>query len=586
MAVQHKWKLDRKLTAMMVEDMLFDPILAAKVLLRVKLPPHEELRIMWMWTTYYTNDDSGFSTGKSWTAALISALRSMLMPGRVSGIISKTFAQGKLVFANFDRWYGSSPIYRSCIKHEGGKKRLVHGTDVWVAYYRGGSETRVLPPNFLNDAERIRSERWHDAYLDEWTTYGNFKALNTTIIGRVTNVNHFPDCPVRQNHVHLMSTPAFQHHPAYKMIKSVDMQVSSGNKNYGRFSCNYRHIPKTEEWKWLVNKKIIFHMQTNLPSGVVKSEVDGVWSKDSSTYYNSSIVERARLKIVPVVTRRSSSSEIFICGFDTARGGNDSTSAGQGDDFAMSVFRMNISDMMPHHVLTVRKSKITDIQMSGIIHKWHRILGFTLVVFDPGGGGLFVKDRLRNSTQLIDNNEIQVTPIIQITDTSGVIGDTILVPFSRSDLYISQMWGKMSSESVLVNRMHEEFKGAIENKKVILSGEWNGWKNNESAWDVDGKREWLNRHGGLEDIEKIKAEMDLAVSQLVHVDYKRDEEGNAIIDSYGMFNFKSKSKKDAAYSLCYSFIGTRIYSFLRSSGFIEGLSADNENIEGPVFEEI
>lgn len=65
---------------MMVEDFIFDPILAAKVILRIKVPPHEELRIIWMWTTYYTNDDSGFSTGKSFTHAIISALRSILFP--------------------------------------------------------------------------------------------------------------------------------------------------------------------------------------------------------------------------------------------------------------------------------------------------------------------------------------------------------------------------------------------------------------------------------------------------------------------------------------------------------------------------
>src|SRR5574338_756429 len=261
MAVQHKWRLDRKITAMMVEDMLFDPILAAKVLLGVQLPPHEELRILKMWSTYYTQDDSGFSTGKSWTFALVAALRSILMPGRVSGIISKTFAQGKLIFANFDRWYDHNPIFRSCVKHVGGKKRLVHGGEAYVAEFRGGSAIRVLPPNFLQDAERLRSERWNDAYLDEWTTYGNYQALNSTIIGRVTNVNYYKTCPVRQNHIHLASTPNFHHHPAYKIVKRVDRQIARGNKNYGRFTCNWRHVPSTDKWDFLISENIIFHMQ-------------------------------------------------------------------------------------------------------------------------------------------------------------------------------------------------------------------------------------------------------------------------------------------------------------------------------------
>lgn len=575
---QNKWKLDKKITAMMVEDMLFDPILASKVLLQVRLPPHEELRVMWMWTTYYTNDDSGFSTGKSWTLALVSALRSILMPERISGILSKTFAQGKLIFQNYDRWYNTSPIFRSCISHKGGKPRLIHGTDAWVAYYRGGSEVRVLPPNFLNDAERIRSERWNDAYLDEWTTYGNFKALNTTIMGRVTNKNFHSECPVRQNHVHLASTPQFTHHPSFNMIKMVDGEMARGNKDYGRFSVNYRHVPKTEEWKWLINRKIIYHMQTNNPRGIVESEIDGRWSTDSSSYYSSMIVEACRYRNAPLLMGRNGSGEIFICGFDVARGGTDVNSNGQGDDFSLSVWRMLIGEWTPHHVLTYRKNKITDIAMSGVVHKFHKRFNFTFIVYDPGGGGLFVRDKLKNENQIIENEEVKCTPIVSWTDNSGVIGDIILIPFMRSDPYISQMWGKMASDSVLVNRLHKEFKGAIEQKAVILSGRWDGWDGESSLWDVGRMRAFLNRNEAMEEKSRLKAEMDLAVTQLVHVDYKRDDDGNAVIDSHGMFDFKSKQKKDSAYSLIYGFMGVLVYRFLHDSGMSAGQSADNSDI--------
>ena len=563
---------------MMVEDMMFDPILASKVLLQVRLPPHEELRVMWMWTTYYTNDDSGFSTGKSWTLGLVSALRSILMPERISGVLSKTFAQGKLIFQNFDRWYNTSAIFRSCVKHQGGKPRLIHGNDAWVAYFRGGSEVRVLPPNFLNDSERIRSERWNDAYLDEWTTYGNFKALNTTIMGRITNKNYFRNCPVRQNHVHLASTPQFTHHPSYKMVEMVDTEINRNNPDYGRFSCNYRHVPNTEEWQWLINRKIIYHMQVNNPRGVVKSEIDGVWSTDSSSYYSSEIVSNCRLNMIPFCNTRMTGEEVFICGVDVARGGGDQNQDGEGDDFAMSVFRLIPGSMFPHHVLTVRKNKISDVQMSGLIHKYHRKMGFNFIVFDPGGGGLFVKDKLKNEMQLIENEMVRCTPIVTWTDNSGVIGDTILIPFSRSDPYLAQMWGKTASDSVLVNRIHQEFKGAIENRKVGLCGSWKGWEGNGSLWDVGRMRYFLNMHKDIKEEERCKAEMDLAVTQLIHVDYKRDENNAPVLDAYGMYNFKSKQKKDAAYSLLYAYCGVLVYRFLHDSGMDVGNNDDKDTV--------
>jgi len=578
MAERRAYRLDNKLTAMMVDDMMFDPILAGRVIFDIDLPPHEELRVMWMWGTYYTNDDSGFSTGKSWTLAYVAALRSILMAGRISGMLSMTFSQGKLIFANFDRWYYTSKIFRSCIKHTGNRPRLVHGTDAWVAHFRGGSEIRVLPPNWLGDAERIRSERWHDAYLDEWTTYGNFKALNTTIIGRVTAANHFPNCPVRKNHIHQSSTPAFEHDPAYKIVKMVDRHIKLGNTNYGRFTCNYRCVPDTPQWRWLINRNVIFHMQTVNPKGIVTAEIDGRWAKDSASFYSSNIIQRVRLGSIPLYTERDkrARNEIFIAGFDVAIGGGDN-SAGSGDDFSLSVFKMVVGEWLPVHVFTVRYNKISDVMMAGIVHKFHRRFGFSLVVFDPGGGGLFVREKLRNTKQLIDGEMVQCTPIITVLDNSGTEGESILVPFSRGDFYIKQMWGKLPSDSVLVNRAHRDFKTAIEQRRVILSGKWDGWEGSESVWDCDAKRDHLNKRQFDDNNQRYMAEMDLAISQLMIVDVLRDKNGIPLLDSYNQYKFKSKDKKDSAYGLLYAHVGVIIYKWMHETGIADENDDDNND---------
>lgn len=562
---------------MMVEDMIFDPILASKVLLRVKIPPHEELRILWMWTTYYTNDDSGFSTGKSWTFALVAALRSILFRRRVGGIISKTFAQGQLIFANLDRWYVSSPIFRNSIKHVGGKARLVHGSQAWVAYFRSGSECRVLPPDFLKDAERIRSERWHDAYLDEWTTYGNFRALNSTIVGRVTNVNYFPDCPVRQNHIHQGSTPNFQHHPSYQIVKNIDRQIARGNPNYGRFSCNYRHIPNKPQWNWMVNRKTIHHMQNTLPRGIVNSEIDGLWSVDSGSYYNSHILDLARASECTYLAARRVADSVFLAGFDVARGGMDESKS-EGDDFALSVLEINSNNPIPKHVFTSRKHKIDAHGMSGIVHKYHKAFGFNLIVYDPGGGGLFVRDELRKEHQIIDGHQTHCIPLISISDQSGMIGSQILVAFSRGDYFISKLWGGLQSDSVLINVAHNEFKGAIEHRNVILAKQWDKWDGNEAAWDVDAKRTWLNSNSNLNPDDRVRAEMDLSIGQLALVDYERDKDRMPKIDSFGMHKFSSKEKKDSAYSLFYAYVAFLIYTRSPFFGFTNNKRGDKRRV--------
>lgn len=557
MITQNKKKLDlihkdRKLTATMIEDFIYNPILAAKVILNIKVPPHEELRLMWMWTHYYTSDDSGFSTGKTFTHSVISALRCILFPGRTVGILSKTYAQGKLIFSNFDKWYDLNPIFKWCVKHKGGKAQLIHGSDAHRAIFNGGSEARVLPPNFMQDAERIRSERWNDGHFDEWTTFHNFTAFNKTIIGRVTKENQYPDCPVRQNHIHLSSTPNFIHHPSYKQVARIQRLIDAGDRDHSRFSCNYRHIPDTKEHRWLVNRKVIFTMQTTLPKGIRRTEVDGVWEKDSLSYYSVN-VPRYSYKVYSVNFSKKPVM-LYSAGYDVARGKSKDSSS---DDFALSVFEFNSNfNEPPRLMLTVRKNNITSEGMAGIIHAFHIIFGFSIITYDPGGGGLFVKDELRKDIIPIDGKVSRVYPILEIDDVSGTIGDHILIPMKRGHVYSDQRWGKMRSDSIFVNTIHREFKSAIENGNVHFPEAWTGWENEGSDWDIGAKRAWLNRNASLSIEQKNRAEMDLALSQLILVDVERNHDTNEpLLDSFGMYKFGSKGKKDSAYSLLYSYTG-------------------------------
>ena len=568
------YNYDRRVTAMMVEDMLFDPLLGAKVLLGLsKIPPHEELRILQMWTTYCTLDDSGFSTGKSFTYAIVAALRSILMPGRIGGILSGTYRQGQLIFQNFDRWTGTSKIFRSCIKVSSGKLRLVHGTSAWEAHFRGGSQVRVLPPNFLQDSERLRSERWNDGYFDEWTTFGNFKAFTSTIIGRVTANNEYGDCPVRQNHIHLASTPNFKHHPSYRIVKRIQANIDAGNKSFARMTFNYRHVPKTRKYAGFVDRKAIMMMQTMNPAGVTRAEVDGLWSEDSLSYYSSSIVEKPSLRQgIYILTRRYKESDMYFLAFDMARGRAEATKEKGGDDFAATVIRLPRNDTgygKPEVCHVTRKNNIQADQAAAIIHELHLNFQFTYIMYVPGGGGLFVRDELRKPVQNIRNQPTPVFPIIEMDDNSGTMGEMILIPFRRSSWHIDRMWGKMRSDSILVNRVHQNMRDLLENNHIIFPFEWQGWKELGvlgQRREVDAMRDVLNKANGLPELERVHAEIDLAVRQLISVDVKRNEAGDPVLDKFQMYEFKSKEKKDSAYSLIYSALLPSIFNQIGDSG--------------------
>jgi hypothetical protein len=555
---------------MMVEDMLFDPILATKVLLGLpKIPPHEELRILAMWTTYCTLDDSGFSTGKSFTYAIVAALRSLLIPGRIGGVLSGTFRQGQLIFRNFDRWHATSKIFRHCVKVVGGKPRLVHGSAAWEAHFRGGSTVRVLPPNFLQDAERLRSERWHDGYFDEWTTFGNFKAFTSTIIGRVTALNEYGDCPVRQNHVHLASTPNFKHHPSYKIVKKIQASIDAKNHTYKRLTFNYRHIPKTEKYKSFVDRKVIFMMQTMNPKGVVKAEVDGEWTDDSLSYYSSSLVEKLDLRRARfVLTARRHSTDIYLAAFDMARGRAGSRRSKGGDDFALSIIRIPKGRLKPELCFSIRKNNIEAAQAAAIVQEYHQRFQFTYVLYDPAGGGMFVRDELRKPQQFIRNELKSVYPLIEMDDTSGTMGDMILIPFRRASFHIDRIWGKMRSDSVLVNRCHQNMRDMLENNGIAFPPPWEGWHDLNclgARRELDQMRDALNSAAGLNELEMAHATTDLAIRQLVAVDVERDDNNDPILDKFQMYKFLSKEKKDLAYSLIYAALLVQVWNQIGGS---------------------
>jgi hypothetical protein len=562
---ENGYRYDTKLTSMMVEDMLFDPILAAKVLLDQELPPHEELRVLWMWGTHFTMDDSGFSTGKSYTHALVLALRSILIPGRISGVLSGTFRQGKLIFQYLERWYSKSRIFRSCVKHQKGQPRFLHGSELWQAFFRGGSEVRVLPPSITTDSLRLRSERWNDGYIDEWVTFGNFHALTSTIFGRATAANIFIDCPVRQNHLHLSSTPGYTHDPAYALVKSIDRNIEAGSQDYGRFTVNYRHVPDTPKWRGLVDRKTIFSMQTMNPPGVVASEIDGLWQSDSQSYYSSQCIEAIRVAAIRPILRRYREQDIYVLGFDTARGQSPNKRA-DGDDFSATVWRIPDGTGTPYPCHQVRKNNITAANMAGIIHELHGLFQFSWILYDSLGGGMFVRDEMMKIEQIIRGQRKDVFPIVEFGSTSGVMGDPILIPFKRSSFHIKQMWGTMGSESVILNRLHQSVRHAIENQSVAFPSQWDKWGDHESRCDLDSMRRYLTKNVAINDLERSRAELDLAIRQLILVDVVRDENNNPKVDSHGMYKFVSVFKKDAAYSLCYGYLAVMLFHYMENKG--------------------
>jgi hypothetical protein len=254
-----------------------------------------------------------------------------------------------------------------------------------------------------------------------------------------------------------------------------------------------------------------------------------------------------------------------VLGVDPALGGVGRTKLGKdrfhSDDFCLATLRAK-QEGPAELIHMFRGCGLTDNQMSAQIHRQDLAFGgYDLIVMDPGGGGLSVRDKLREPIQDTGAEKFKVTPIITKDDEQlRGAGRESMVLFGRSD---SRIKGRkhdgtcpgveliLSGESVLPNKMHELLRGALEcdPQGIRFPAPWNG----PTFASADLLRDYLNEtpmHGRV----KIQATIDLALAQLVQVDRKMSPDGTTPYkDKLGLYEFTSMSRKDCAYSLAYAY---------------------------------
>ncbi len=260
--------------------------------------------------------------------------------------------------------------------------------------------------------------------------------------------------------------------------------------------------------------------------------------------------------------------DVFVGGFDYARGGSDLSNASKGDDFSFSTFRIRENETHFCHVR--RETGIDAPQASAVIHDQQRMFNYAVMVGDPGGGGLFVRDELRKPIQTDGNRRFPARPIITYDDLQlQGIGDPILVLFQCSDTRIgganpNGLGLSFKSSGGLINLAHEKTRTHIEKRLIMMAPQWEGWsKSGQSFANPDAMRKWLNRQT-LSTMDRVRAEMDLTVLQLMTVDRKTDKEGKPMQDSHGFYTFMSKRKKDSAYSFVYCDFAAHLYRELHA----------------------
>ena len=292
----------------MIDDFLHDPCLAASCLLtECLIPPPDapfapvhELRIFGLWKHKFFIDSSGFGTAKTFCAAIVSALRAMLMTDRHIGIISDTFAQGKLYFDDyFDPWLKKCPIFAAQVEASTkGGFHVIHNDDGFVMHFRDGSTLKTLPPNFMNDAKRLKSESWTDFIGDEWTAWSNFARSLHIMQGRVRRpigYGYDDKNPIFEHHQAFLGATDFTWRACFEMLQQHQQRVAGGSKKHCVQAWSYLDFAlKWRQTKYGIDEENIEEMKGRMTKDEAERIIMAHWMNDSTGFYLASEITACR----------------------------------------------------------------------------------------------------------------------------------------------------------------------------------------------------------------------------------------------------------------------------------------------------
>ena len=272
--------------------------------------------------------------------------------------------------------------------------------------------------------------------------------------------------------------------------------------------------------------------------------------------------------------------------------GGASTGPKSGDDFAFFGWRWAEGERA-QPFFALRWCGVGAAQTAAMIHRLHQQFHFVTILCDPNGGGIELYRNVKSPKQVLvrqDGSEerFDVTPLITEDDEQiAGIGEPVWALFKRGERKIfgthdiPGVCPPYPGESHLPNQMHRVFKEGVQKKLIQLPPVWPGWKDEMrlGTQDATEMRTWLNEHPGFTGEARSRAEIDLAIQQLVQVERENDRDGKPKLDKYGNFSFTSRSKKDSAYAMLYGYFAVWLF-MERTKRESEGEGGEREVVFG------
>ncbi len=301
-----------RLTQTMLEDFLWDPVLAASVFWPdAELDVFQRVALKLMWLVPVTMDASGVSTGKTFRNFLYAQLRAMLVPnensGHSVGVYFPVFGNGK---ASFWRYYSASfvqtPLFRAQVGRfdqgtETTKKGITSQPDCYYCYFKGGGSVALPAPSMDKDAATQKSRRFNTLILEEFTeTDEKGNAIDEELLKRTTAESWQSQHPVWQNHIKYSGHAESSVHASYPRYAQLMREVRKGMPDRAHFAFSYKDYSDLPRKNGKTFQSLREAAEGSLDLAASTSSATkrlcgdfGIWARAGSAFYPPGVLEQA-----------------------------------------------------------------------------------------------------------------------------------------------------------------------------------------------------------------------------------------------------------------------------------------------------
>lgn len=454
-----------------------------KLLMGIELHPIQIALLQEFWYRPFPMFIASRGFGKSFSLALYSMLKCILVPGTKIVIVGAAFRQSKIIFEYMETMWRNSPIIRSIFSsNDDGPRRDVDRCTIRL----GDSWTIAVP---MGDGSKIRGLRAHIIIADEFasispdiyeTVVAGFAAVSASPIQNVKEearkkamredglwTDELEAVQIKKGNQAIISGTAdysFKHFAQYwnrykaiinsqgdkhklKEIFGSDPPENFNWKDYSIVRIPYELIPKG-----FMDDKQVARAKATIHTGIYNMEYAACFTEDSDGFFKRSLIESCVCKedspiiindkeILFDVTTKGNPQYQYVYGIDPAS---------EKDNFSIVVLELHQDHSRIVYCWTTNRSNFKDRQKTGLVQE-HDFYGFCarrirnlMKVFpcerigmDAQGGGVAIEEALHDPGKLEEGEQL-IWPVIDYnkpkeTDDQQGLHILELVQFAKAD---------------------------------------------------------------------------------------------------------------------------------------------------------